>query len=167
MKRLFVMDKKDYDPAMPRSRRPSARAIIFSGDKLAMVYSSRDRYYKFPGGGIEENESNEAALIREVREETGLCVIPESIKEFGSVLRLKKSTMFEECIFEQESFYYTCEVTDEISKTALDGYEIEEGFTLRYVTAEEAIEQNKQSLSEDSEMLIRENGVLELVIKEK
>jgi len=165
MKRLFVIDKKDYDPNSPHSKRPSARAIIFSGEKLAMVYSTRDKYYKLPGGGIDEGENREAALIREVREETGLCVIPESIREYGSVLRLKKSEIYENCVFEQESFYYFCEVTDELAETALVGYEVDEGFTLRYVTPEEALAQNKNSITENSDMINRENAVLELLIK--
>ena len=54
MKRLFVIDLKDYDEDWQRSRRPSVRAIIQCGDKLAMVYDQKYDYYGFPGGGIEE-----------------------------------------------------------------------------------------------------------------
>ena len=46
---------------------------------------------KFPGGGINEDEDKKETLIREVREEPGLVVIPESIEEFWSVLRRQKS----------------------------------------------------------------------------
>ena len=32
-----------------------------------MIHSLKYDYYKFPGGGIEDGESNEEALIRETR----------------------------------------------------------------------------------------------------
>ena len=41
----------------------------------------RQGYYKILGGGIDAGETNEVALAREVREEAGLLVVPESIRE--------------------------------------------------------------------------------------
>ena len=108
MERLFVIDLKDYDESWERSVRPSVRAIIEVNDKLAMVYVEKYDYYAFPGGGIEEGEDFHQALIREVKEEVGLRVIPETIEEFGSALRLNSSQKFEKTIFEQENFYYKC-----------------------------------------------------------
>lgn len=71
MRILFEMDKKDYIPNGSVFSRPSARAIIIIDGKIAMVYSKKYNYYKFPGGGIEDTESMKEALIREVLEETG------------------------------------------------------------------------------------------------
>ena len=68
MKRLFEIDLKDYKEKDFIFRRPSARAIIIKGDKIALVYSKREEYYKFPGGGIHDDEDKKEALIREVRE---------------------------------------------------------------------------------------------------
>ena len=48
----------------------------------------KNNNYKFPGGGIEKNESNIDALIRETKEEAGLVVIKDSIKEYGYVHRV-------------------------------------------------------------------------------
>lgn len=160
MKRLFTIDRKDYDEAWVHSKRPSVRAVIFKGGKLAMVYSVRDGYYKFPGGGMEEQEDHHSTLIREVKEEVGLNVIPSSIKEFGEVVILRKSDMFENTVFEQENFYYFCDTDDGISEQALDLYEMESGFELRYVTTEDAITVNEKF---DVEFLIRETGVLRLL----
>ena len=163
MNRLFMIDKKDYDENMPHSKRPSVRAVIFRGDKLAMVYSKRYNYYKFPGGGIEDGENQQEALIREVREEVGLEVIPESIAQFGSVLRLQLSDFLEDTIFEQENFYYYCQVKEKNVQQNLDEYEAEEGFCLQYVTLDEAIETNRNQNHNgyDEVMIEREAKVLE------
>ena len=52
MRRLFEVDLKDYEGCTKVFRRPSARAIIFKDDKIALVYATNEKYYKFPGGGI-------------------------------------------------------------------------------------------------------------------
>ena len=70
MKLLFEIDKKNYDNDGKAFIRPSARAIIIKDNKIYMVHSLVYDYYKFPGGGIEKQESNIDALIRETAEET-------------------------------------------------------------------------------------------------
>ena len=128
MKTLFTTDYKNYETDWPRSSRPSARAIIVveskrpqsqnaannpplsPSDKIALAYAKNLGYYKFPGGGIHEGEENTAALIREVAEETGLEVIPETIEEAGLVSRIMQSEMFPKTIFIQDSFHYFCRV---------------------------------------------------------
>ena len=55
--------------------RRSSRAIVLSREgKVALMYSPRDRCFWTPGGGIDEGESVEEALRREVLEETGCRV---------------------------------------------------------------------------------------------
>ena len=81
MKLLFEIDLKNYDKNGKAFKRPSARAIIMKDNKIYMVHSLVYDYYKFPGGGIEKDESNIDALIRETAEEAGLIVIKDSIKE--------------------------------------------------------------------------------------
>ncbi|MBE6879973.1 MAG: NUDIX domain-containing protein [Ruminococcaceae bacterium] len=164
MRSLFIVDKKDYDESFARSKRPSARAVIIKDNLLAMVYSEKYRYYKFPGGGIEKGEEHISALIREVREETGLSVIPDTIKEYGKVDILRKSDIFENTVFYQENFYYLCDVTKDLDSQKLDDYELESGFTLKYVTADEAIRTNREkSTSDDVYMIEREIRVLEIL----
>ena len=50
-----------------------------------MIHSLKYDYYKFPGGGIENGENPVEAMIRETREEAGLVVKPETVKEYGYV----------------------------------------------------------------------------------
>ena len=62
-------------------------------DKLAWIYlkdrkvlSTRSKgknVYFIPGGKREGNETDEQALIREIKEELSVDIIPETIKSFG------------------------------------------------------------------------------------
>ena len=166
MKELFSIDLNDYEHNYIVYKRPSARGIILSGDKIALVYSKKEKYYKFPGGGIKENEDMHTALIREVREEVGLTVIPESIIEFGSVMRRQKSNYSPDTIFEQENFYFLCKAEKYVSDQELDDYEKDAEFVLRFVNIEDAIKTNRNYHSNDlfNEIMIkREEKVLQLV----
>lgn len=168
MRTLFTIDLKDYDESWKRSRRPSVRAIIVREGRLALVHSLKFDYYKFPGGGIEDNETHSKALIREVLEETGLTVIPESIKEYGSVLRIQKSAIAENTIFEQENFYYLCGTGSSVTAQKLDDYEDDEGFTLEFVSPGHAIDVNRTRFHGEGkdEMIERETRVMELLLSD-
>ncbi len=166
MKELFVIDLQDYEINDRVYRRPSARGIIIKDDKLALVYSIKEKYYKFPGGGIRETEDMKSALIREVREEVGLIVIPESIIEFGSVLRRQKSNHSPHTIFEQENYYFFCRTDTRLLEQELDDYEREAGFSLRFVTIDDAIRTNLRYRSDNDFnriMVSRETKVLQLI----
>lgn len=170
MKRLFTIDLQDYNPSWPHSTRPSVRGIIMRAGKLALVHNGKFDYYMFPGGGIEEGESHEEALIREVKEESGLVVIPESIKEYGSALRLSASQYFENTIFEQENFYYMCEAKTEVAATEFDVHEIEEQYSLVFLTPEEAVRRNRTNDHGEENGTVwieRETRVMELLLEEK
>ena len=131
-----------------------------------MVYSKKYNYYKFPGGGIEPNEHKEDALIREVLEETGLCVVKNSIQEYGQVHRIQKGT--KEDIFIQDNYYFLCSAKADIEQQNLDEYEADEGFTLRFADPQLVINVNRGNTSDDADrvMLEREARVLELLIQE-
>ena len=131
-----------------------------------MVYSIKEKYYEFPGGGIKDGEDISAALIREVKEEVGLIVKPESISEFGSVIRRQKSYSAENTVFEQENYYFRCDCEETVVDQNLADYEKEAGFTLRYVDIDEAIKVNSEYRSDDlfNEIMIkREKKVLEMI----
>ena len=162
MRLLFTLDAGDYPEGQRAFSRPSARAIVIEKGRVAMVYSQKFGHYKFPGGGIDEGESREAALIREAREEAGLALRPDSIRPFGFVHRIEKGDR--EPLFIQDNFYYLAEA-EAIVPQQLDGYEAEEGYTLRWMDPREAIEANRARIlavkPDHRPMLLREAMVLE------
>lgn len=168
MRLLFEMDKKDYDKCTHSFVRNSARSVIIKGKRVAMVHSVKYDYYKFPGGGIEDGESPVDAMIRETREESGLIVKPDTVKEYGYVHRIEKSYMSETERFIQDNYYYLCETADEVGAQGLDDYEANEDYTLEYVEPNVAIKKNRNVMQSpyDQAMFEREARVLELLIAE-
>ncbi len=169
MRLLFELDKKDYEQCTHSFVRDSARSIILRDGKVAMIHSLKYDYYKFPGGGIENGEDPAEAMIRETREEAGLVVRPETIKEYGYVHRIQKSDNDDTECFIQDNYYYLCDVEEIPVAQNLDTYESEEAYTLEYVDPETAIMTN-HSVKESPYhplMLEREALVLELLIKER
>lgn len=90
----------------------------------------------------------EDALIREVLEETGLCVIRDSIQEYRQVHRIQKGT--KEDIFIQDNYYFLCSVKKDIGQQNLDKYEADEGFTLEFLKPQFAIDVNRETIWRDN-----------------
>ena len=63
---------------MNDNRRKSGRAIVFVEGKIVSMYREKgDRvYYTFPGGGMDEGETEQQCVTREVFEEFGMTVEP-------------------------------------------------------------------------------------------
>ena len=167
MRLLFTLDRGDYQEGKKAFSRPSARAVVIEDGRVAMVYSQKFGHYKFPGGGIEAGESREAALVREAREEAGLVLDPQSIRPYGFVHRIERGDR--EPLFIQDNFYYLASASALVPQE-LDGYEAAEGYTLRWVTPQAAIQQNKALTSvyerKHHTMLFREAMVLEKLLAE-
>lgn len=165
MQELFSLDKKDYDPSWPVFSRHSVRGIIVRDGRVLLVFSRKYNYYKFPGGGIHDNENHAETLIREVLEETGRHVIPDSIREYGVVPRRHKSRFSEAEIFEQNNFFYFCDVDDNIDEQNLDEYEEDEEFTPVWTEplAASAFNRSNWHGDADSVMIKRDSKILDML----
>ena len=168
MRLLFEIDKKDYENCTYSYKRDSARSIIILNNKLAMIHGTKYDYYKFPGGGIEKGETYIDAVIRETREEAGLIVKRETVKEFGYVHRIQKNVNDSAQCFIQDNFYYLCDVENEVTEQNLDDYESDENFVLEIVDPQTVIEKNStsQALPHHRVMLEREIKIIKTLILE-
>jgi 8-oxo-dGTP pyrophosphatase MutT (NUDIX family) len=128
--------------------RTAVRAVIWKDNKILMVHSNRGDY-KFPGGGLNKDESHEEALKREVREETGYII--NNVKDkIGVIIERKLDDYEENSIFEMTSYYYLCEITSNQTTQQLDDYEEELEFHPIWIGVDKAIELNEETLKDDN-----------------
>ncbi len=182
MDRILVMDEHNYDENLDEILRISVRGIIFMdgcslGDTichgaappaacepgrypLLMVESSFGEI-KLPGGGMELGEDDEQALIREVKEETGYDVIPESIRPFGEIEEKRLSDR-EPKIWHQMNRLYFCRVYPGQGQCEYSENEKKHGFRPVLYTIEEALEKNEKMLETEGRNQ-REYKTLQLI----
>ncbi len=167
MQLLFELDSKNYNLDYNKIYREASRAVIIKDNKIAMVKSLKEGFYKFPGGGIEKGESQVDALIREVLEETGLSVEVESIREYGYTLENRKSEELEKCIFSQKSYYYFVSVKDYLLEQRLTEDERELDFVLEWIDLKEVyLANSKIEINKNNRFIARETKVLSMLIND-
>jgi 8-oxo-dGTP pyrophosphatase MutT (NUDIX family) len=162
--KLFGIETVEVD--LKTNYRNAVRAIIVRNGKILLIHSNRG-YYKFPGGGVEGDETNKEALQREITEETGY--FNSEVKDKLGIVVERRIDEFEpNAYFQMTSVYYHCELlNDEQGLQLLDGYELDEDFTPKWVMIEEAIRENDEMIAqlEFSVWIERENYVLKKLLK--
>ena len=168
MRPLFSLDRADYDPGDPVRNRHSVRGIIIKDGRIAMAHVTKYGYYKFPGGGSEGDETRLQTLVREVKEEAGLVVKPDTVRPYGMVTRTQKSRAGD--TYNQDNFYYFCDVEDGDPVQELTESEAEAGYVLEYVDPRDAIAASKACDSYRDRYIgltiERDCRVLEMLIEE-
>ena len=168
LKILKTYDRKDYELSGRRYTRKCSRGIIVNSHyEYAMLYSSKYKFYSFPGGSIEGNETLLEALIREIKEETGLIVNPESILEYGLVVEIRRDIKVKNGIYEKHDYYFTCDVGNDISELNMTKEEIESQYKLEYIDLNNAIQINKSQSLIEQKYMEAETFIMELIVKEK
>jgi 8-oxo-dGTP pyrophosphatase MutT (NUDIX family) len=145
--------------------RNAVRAIILRENNILMVHLGKTGEYKFPGGGVEKNETIEEALKREVLEEAGYNVI-KIIKKIGTITEYGTAMEGKDIIFKMTSEYYTVNINNEQIGQKLDNYEKELLYKPCWTKIEEAYKTNKKIIDDkrDSTAWIkRETRVLEIL----
>lgn len=148
MKTLFTLDSKNYTEDMPVIEKHAVRALI-EKDGLFAMQRSKDGEYKIPGGGLEGSESLYETLIREVREETGLVVIPETIEEIGEVVEFREDIFESGKKYVAHSYHYRCQVREETVELCLTESEKEKGYHLAWADIDTIITCNEKLIEKE------------------
>lgn len=148
------MKSNVYDRCAVRS------AIIDANMNTAILSVYDGKYYKIPGGGIEEGESEMEALHREMKEEAG-CQI-EVIAKIGesAIFDPDKNKVF-------HSSCYLSRLSGKKGEPEFDEDEISRNYKLLWVNLGEAIELMEQTVVENDRHNRIHNRDLEFLKKAK
>ena len=105
----------------------AVRVFLVRENKVAVIHVNKFQYFKLPGGGVENGEKLNEALIRETREETG-CEIYKVKKLFDITVYAKEINVV------QISKYYFAEVNGERNTPDFTEKEIANGLSLEWVS---------------------------------
>lgn len=161
MKILATFDAKDYQDTTGVYEKYSVRGIIMRDGKLAMQCSS-DGEYKIPGGGPEGCESFLEALVREVREETGLLVIESEIREIGEIMEVRKDLFDRRIKYICHSLFYYCRVKEEQVDLRPTPSEAARGYHLEWAAPEQIY--NTNILIEKDPWIIRDTAFVKMIM---
>lgn len=114
--------------------RKAVRAVLSDqGGRIALMYAGQRKYYKLPGGGVDEGEDLTTALARELLEETGSEATVT--KELGEVLEWRDFGKMK-----QISYAFKVSLVGEPGEPDFTQSEIDEGFRVRWIDSiDEAI----------------------------
>jgi len=145
--------------------RNAVRAIILKEKIILMVLLRKTNEYKFPGGGVEKNETIEEALKREVLEEIG-CNIVKVIKKIGIITEYAIAIEDKSKIFQMNSEYYSVEIDNKKVEQKLDNYEKDLLYEPCWIEIEKAYTVNKKLIENNcasTPWIRRETKVLNII----
>lgn len=114
--------------------REAARAIVLDeNNMIALLHVAKKKYYKLPGGGIEQSEDKKIALERECLEEIGSNIA--LIDEIGIIIEYRK--IFQ---LKQTSYCYLANIKGEKGTPNFTKEEIDNGFEQVWLPYDKALE---------------------------
>ena len=153
MKRLLEITDSDLGlktkADVKYTKRVAARAILRKGKLIALLNVSKQNYYKLPGGGVDEGETIEEGLKREILEEVG-CTF-RTLGEVGEIVEHRSQWNLS-----QVSYCFLADVLKE-GKQDFTAEELENGFALVWMPLDRAIDlvKGSQPLTYDGKFIVR------------
>ncbi len=147
MKKLLVLDYKNYAEELPVYEKHTVRAIIMKDGKLAMQQSHTGEY-KILGGVVEDGESHLTTILREVEEEAGMFVKADSLREIGVVEEKRLDVFHKNRIYHCLTYFYGCDVEESVIPLKLTDSEVAKGYKLAWATPQQIVETNRALIKE-------------------
>lgn len=164
--RELVIDLENYIEGGTVFKRTAVRGMIRRNGKFLIIHSMKYGDYKFPGGGKHADEELLDTLVREVQEETGYRVKPETARVYMKVMERRKGDPDD--LMEMTSWYYVCDVEDEPGGRNLDDYEEEYDYRVQWMSLEDAVAANERVEQPQAvPWVVREKEVMRQVMREE
>ena len=164
MKKLLVLDYKDYTEDLPVYEKETVRAIIRKDDKLAMQQSDIGEY-KILGGVVEDGETHLETLLREVEEEAGMFVKPDSLQLIGVIEEKRLDVFHKNQIYHCLTYFYGCDVKAHMIPLKLTPCEVAKGYKLVWETPEQIVKRNRTLIKE--KWKLRDTEFINLLLEGK
>lgn len=121
------------------------RAVVVNPEgEICAIKSDRLGYMQLPGGGIEDNETIEEALRREVQEEAGWTI--GDIRPLGYVVEHRESVLHKHSYNTAISFVYQVSTGENVGTNYTAG-EIEDEFAPTWMSLDDFIAEQEEHVS--------------------
>lgn len=126
-------------------RRAKAVIVNFNGE---ILFANSNNNYFFVGGRVEDDESFDEAIIREIKEETGINMPLEKRNPFFTITYMNKNYPDKGINTKSIANYYLikCDIKPDLSKVSLTDEEKVGNFKLVYIDKEKVLEKLTNSL---------------------
>lgn len=123
------------------------KVIIENSDNQILLCFSSNNYH-LPGGHLEDGESFDECLVREIKEETGICLPLKSRNPFLSIKYMNRNYPKEGINSKTIAYYYSinCDSKPDLNKVNLTDSEKEGNFVLKYVNRDNILKELENSL---------------------
>ncbi len=123
------------DPSIQYTDRPTVKVIVKKGDAVLLLNQGL-----LPGGGVDDGESDDVAIARELQEELGITV--KDTHEIGTVIQYRNLLSKKYIV---NGYVATLDTTDGVTNPQDDG---EAQFVMRWLSVEDAKKFVRRSIEE-------------------